>query len=276
MTIKQPPIRWFGAKWQLAPWITSHFPKHDHYVEPCFGGGNVLLRKKPVYLETANDLNGRVVNYFQVLRDRPHELLQQIQLTPWAYEEYKNCQAPSEDPLEDARRFHATCWMSIHGGPVCTGWRHQKALHGRYITPADDLQGDSLLEVARRLKRVQFTSKDARDFLAGYIGKKDLLIYFDPPYPRDQVGSHDSYGPWTMEVDFHTEAAAIIRSLVCYVVVSGYQCELYKDLYDAHGWTRLEKPARTNSGKTKTESLWLSPKTAEALASQNRKQGKLL
>ena len=275
-SIKRPPIRWFGSKWQLAPWIVSHFPAHRHYVEPCFGAGNVLLRKKPVYLETANDLNGRVVNYFEVLRDRPYELLVQVQLTPWAYDEYQRCQAPAEDPLEDARRFHATCWMSIHGGPVHTGWRHQKDLHGRYVTPPDDLQGDSLLEVAKRLKRVQFTSLDARKMLKDYVGKEDLLIYFDPPYPRDTVNSHDAYGAWNTDEEFHRESAEILRSLSCYVAVSGRACDLYRDLYETFGWERLDKPARSNSGASGVDSLWLSPITAKALASEKRKQARLL
>jgi DNA adenine methylase len=306
--IRRPPLRWFGSKWLLAPWIASHFPAHDHYVEPCFGGGNVLLRKKPAYLETVNDLNGRVVNYFQVLRDRPHELLQQIQLTPWAYDEYHRCQAPAveslsratpREQLEDARRFHTTCWMSIHGGPVFTGWRHLKALHDRHTIPADDLQGDSLLEVARRLKKVQFHNLDALDFLAGYQAKlapsegpkesreghgklqppapnPQTLIYFDPPYPRDAVSSHDPYGAWNVDDEFHVRSAAILRSLACYVVVSGYACDLYRDLYEKHGWIRLDRPARTNSGKTRIESLWLSPRTAEALAREKVKQGRLL
>jgi len=49
------------------------------------------------------------------------------------------------------------------------------------------------------------------------------------------------------------------------VVVSGYACPLYADLYESHGWTRRDKEAQTNSGGKRIESLWLSPRTWAAL-----------
>ncbi|MCB0763014.1 MAG: hypothetical protein KDC12_15925, partial [Flavobacteriales bacterium] len=50
-----------------------------------------------------------------------------------------------------------------------------------------------------------------------------------------------------------------------YVVVSGYACDLYTELYESHGWHRVDKEAQTNSGGKRIESLWLSPRTYAAL-----------
>jgi len=63
----------------------------------------------------------------------------------------------------------------------------------------------------------------------------------------------------------HIEAAALLRSCQGYVVVSGYACDLYTELYEAHGWHRVDKEAQTNSGGKRIESLWLSPRTWAAL-----------
>jgi len=49
------------------------------------------------------------------------------------------------------------------------------------------------------------------------------------------------------------------------VVVSGYACPLYADLYERHGWRRVDIEAATN-GSNRVESLWLSPRTVDALA----------
>lgn len=87
--IKRPALRYYGGKWKLAPWIISHFPAHKNYVEPCGGAASVLLQKPRSPLETYNDLDGNVVNFFRVLRDRPDELIRKIRLTPWARAEYE-------------------------------------------------------------------------------------------------------------------------------------------------------------------------------------------
>ena len=44
-----------------------------------------------------------------------------------------------------------------------------------------------------------------------------------------------------------------------------YACSLYTELYETHGWHRVDKEAQTNSGGKRIESLWLSPRTWKAL-----------
>lgn len=68
------PVPWFGGKGRLAQRIIELFPPHDCYCEGFFGGGAVLFAKAPAKNEIAIDVNGDVVNFFSVLRDRPEEL----------------------------------------------------------------------------------------------------------------------------------------------------------------------------------------------------------
>jgi len=93
----------------------SFFPQHKNYIEPCAGAGSVLLQKARSPLETYNDIDGNVVNFFRVLRDRPDDLLRQIRLTPWARAEYESCWDDCDDALEQARRFWVWAWMGIGG-----------------------------------------------------------------------------------------------------------------------------------------------------------------
>ena len=59
MTVPQhPPLKYFGGKWLLAPWIIEHFPSHKTYVEPYGGGASVLLRKPRAATEVYGDLDG--------------------------------------------------------------------------------------------------------------------------------------------------------------------------------------------------------------------------
>ncbi|MCK5606326.1 DNA adenine methylase [Candidatus Pacearchaeota archaeon] len=125
----RPILRYYGGKWRIAPWIISHFPGHKIYVEPFCGASSVFAQKKPACQEVINDMNGRIVNLFRVLRDqkRAIELKNFLELTPYAEEEYQSCRETSPDPVEDARRV-IVLGMQGHGGTGAsggklTGWR---------------------------------------------------------------------------------------------------------------------------------------------------------
>jgi DNA adenine methylase len=89
----------------LAPWIIGHFPVHGCYVEPFCGAASVFLRKTPAEFEVINDLDGDVVNFFRVLRERTDEFIEAIENTPYSREEYRLAWLPVDDALERARRL---------------------------------------------------------------------------------------------------------------------------------------------------------------------------
>lgn len=238
------------------------------YDEPCMGAASILARKAPVRLETINDVDGRVVNFFRVLRSSPQALLNSINLTPWAHDELKACVHVSDDPLEDARRFFATCWMSIHGGPTAAynTFRMQTAVESRYTSPASDaIDRDDLLAFARRLKQVQITNMDALVFIKKHLDQPKRLTYFDPPYltetrSRKRGYNHEVTPAW------HRYAAWLLRQHQGYVAVAGYPSRLYERCYEAYGWQRVTRLQNTNGQRIGVECLWLNPAVVAALA----------
>jgi len=72
-----------GAKWGMAEEIVALMPPHRSYLEPFFGSGAVLFNKPPSAIETVNDIDGDIVNFFTVLREQPEKLARRIELTPW-------------------------------------------------------------------------------------------------------------------------------------------------------------------------------------------------
>jgi DNA adenine methylase len=99
---------WYGGKFNRLNWLLPLLPPATHYCEPFAGSGAVLLNRQPSPVETYNDLDGEVVNFFRVLRDRQEELIKSIGLTPFAREELR---IATEEPLDNlselerARRF---------------------------------------------------------------------------------------------------------------------------------------------------------------------------
>ncbi len=264
---KRPAARYYGGKFKLAKWVIEHFPPHLNYIEPCCGMASILLQKPRSPLETINDIDGNVVNFFRVLRDSRDELLQKISLTPWAREEYEYCLQAADEPVERARRFFAVSCMSFNGATrddkSTYGWRNSTD-HRLRSTPALDMYNNDLGTVAERLIGVQIEHRPWLEVVER-LDNDEALIYLDPPYVQDERTKGFRYlHEWDTKA--HRTAAAALNKCVGYVIVSGYACPLYTELYEAHGWHRVDKEAQTNSGGKRVESLWLSPRTWASLS----------
>ncbi|MEN3010732.1 MAG: DNA adenine methylase, partial [Candidatus Bipolaricaulaceae bacterium] len=128
--MERPVLRYYGAKWKLAPWILKHFPPHEVYTEVFGGSAALLLRKEEAPLEVWNDLGEEVWNFFQVLRDEEMcaRLVRALEFTPWHRLEYERCYEglgePEDDPVERARRFFVVSWQGIGGVGGGPYWRH--------------------------------------------------------------------------------------------------------------------------------------------------------
>jgi DNA adenine methylase len=201
------------------------------------------------------------------LRDQPNELISKIKLTPYAREEFEYCKTPTLEPVENARRFFVSNQMSISSAAFekSTGWRAVSSIEQKGVNTASEFirKSNSLLKIAERLAGVHIECRDAKYIIKRY-DNDTALIYFDPPYVAETRATPKQY---ILETDnaFHIEAAELLRNAKGYVIVSGYACPLYTELYENHGWERKDKEAQTNSGGKRIESLWLSPRTSEAL-----------
>lgn len=279
-----------GGKTTLAPHILSHIPRRtiDTYNEPYCGSAAVLLSNDNRFsMENLNDKSGRLVNFFRVFRDETDELVRRIELTPWATDEYELCRRPADDPIEDARRFYFMVWASIRPFDRTRSFRRQKQLSrkrggggGGAMTPAARLftRTDHLWGLADRLRGVVIENMDALEFIKLYDYDR-AFFYVDPPYPF-----HTRKRPTlpTYPVEFvangrdkeadckaHEKLADVLNGIGGYAIISGYPCEWYMEFYEKHGWQRVDTEARINGGKnTAIESLWISPRTWEALQAE--------
>jgi DNA adenine methylase len=165
--ISRPVLKYFGSKWRMARRIIEMLGPHKSYVEPYAGSASVLLQKEESPIEVINDLNLDVVTFFRVLRDSPMELLQQIELTPFAREEYRDsCEIEGDLPdIDRARLFFIRSWQGFSGSATQkrNGWRYQKLTYGNR-DPKVHLDWHNLERLERaavRLRRCQIECDDA-------------------------------------------------------------------------------------------------------------------
>jgi DNA adenine methylase len=217
-----------------------------------------------VPVETYNDMDGEVVNFFRVLRDKDEELVKAIGLTPFSREEFAiACKLDGGiSDVERARRFY------VRARQVRTGLA-QTASVGRWANCKDtSRQGmsgvisrwfgavEALPEIAARLLRVQIENRPAADVIRLY-DSKETFFYCDPPYVHVTRGDSKAYGH-EMTNEQHANLAAVLNSVRGKVAISNYDCDLMSKLYPARKWKKFVSPERTiHSTKGKrSEVLW--------------------
>lgn len=258
------PFTYYGGKAGMSRLIVSLMPAHRVYVEPFAGSLAVLFAKPSATHEIVNDLDGAIVNFFRVLRDRPDELEAACRLTPYARAEYEaaDLEAPFSE-LELARRF----WIRVNQSFAKTAGRKTgwSVTTSRTQSTAMSVRGriDRFHDCAERLSRVQIECCDAPD-LVKRLATRDTLIYADPPYdPRGRTTRnarpkdyrHDS------TPEMHERLAVVLHETPATVLLSGYPTALYDTLYG--DWdhrdvavTAHSSNAATSTRSARTERIW--------------------
>lgn len=262
---------WYGGKYSHLDWLLPLLPSCHHYCEPFGGSTAVLLNRDPSPVETYNDIDSEVTNFFRVLRDEPERLMRAIALTPFSREEFAlACEIDTSlDPVERARRFY------VRARQVRTGLAQSASL-GRWAncknTSRAGMAGaisrwlgaiEDLPEIALRLLRVQIENRHAIEIILLY-DSPDTLFYCDPPYVHETRGDSSAYAH-EMSDEEHRQLAEALNSVQGLVAISGYDCDLMNELYSPPKWVKNVGPTRTiHSTKDKrTEILWTNYNPAE-------------
>jgi DNA adenine methylase len=281
----RPPTNYYGGKGRLAPWIAGLLPPCRTYVEPFVGSAAVLFAKAPSPTEILNDLDGQVVNFFTVLRDRPAELTRALRLTPYARAEYQQLAPCYDDPhasdLERARRWFVRVNQSIshlagRGRPA--GWAAAYNTNGADHAHKFAALADRLDACAERLRRVHLEQRPAVEVIAKYAkAGAEAVVYCDPPYLAEVRSALTKRRGADYAVEYATEAdhralAEVLWAIPATVLLSGYPSGLYAELYEARGWWRVDRaitrPTSNTSGgrgALAVESVWSNRPLREQL-----------
>jgi DNA adenine methylase len=262
---KKIAFGWYGGKFSHLDWLMPLLPETHHYCEPFAGSAAVLLNRQPSPIETYNDIDGEVVNFFRVLRTHRRALVEAIGLTPFSREEFYlslHTNGTKLSDLERARRFF------VRARQARTGLAQTASL-GRWAnckqTSRAGMSGvvsrwlgsvEALPEIAERLLRVQIENRPAIDVIDLYDDRR-TFFYCDPPYLHSTRGDSKAYGYEMGDID-HYELAEVLRRVKGKVALSGYRNQLMDDLFK--GWQRFDAPQKHchSIKQVRQESLWMN------------------
>ena len=268
------PLKWHGGKHYLASRIVNLMPRHLHYVEPFFGGGSVLFARNPEdssrwlvphkgVSEVVNDINGRLITFWRVLRDPgSFETFRRcVEAIPMARAEWKQAHdhAYGHDSIADAVAFFVDCRQSRSGlmntFTAVTRNRTRRRINGNVSEWLSAVDG--LPDVHVRLKRVLIEHMPA----IALINREDTpgtLFYCDPPYLHETRTAPDAYSHEMTEKD-HRALLKLLLECKGKVMLSGYPSKLYDSTLGSWNRHSFELPNNAAAGERKrrmTEVLW--------------------
>lgn len=262
---KKIAFGWYGGKFSHLDWLLPLLPEAHHYCEPFSGSAAILLNREPSPVETYNDIDGEVVNFFRVLRDKRDALVEVIGLTPFSREEFYYSLGTNEPKLSDLERARL---FFVRARQARTGLAQTASL-GRWAncknTSRAGMSGvvsrwlgsvEGLPEIAERLLRVQIENRPALDLIKLY-DDRNTLFYCDPPYLHSTRGDSKAYG-YEMIEEQHQELAEALNRTKGKVALSGYRNKLMDKLYK--GWRRFDAPAKHchSIKQVRQECLWMN------------------
>jgi DNA adenine methylase len=278
-----PPLKWHGGKHYLTRHVLALMPPHLHYVEPYFGGGQVLFARDPAdrrlwwpgltsddrkadgVSEVVNDLDGDLMNFYTVLKDADlfGRLRDRLELTlhsQWEWEAARDLLAgPSGDSVARAVALFTFCRQSLSGRMKGFAPTVRTRLRGGRN---DGVNGwwnaiDGLEPVHDRLRDVKVLSRPALEVIRSEDSPA-TLFYLDPPYLHETRAATEVYRFEMAEAD-HRELLGVLRQAKGKVILSGYPSALYD--VGLAGWNRheVDRPNNAAGGKRKrrmVEVLW--------------------
>ncbi len=173
------PFRYAGGKYYARSLIKEHIPPHEQYVEPFAGGASIFFAKDKVKRNWLNDADPLLMNCYEVIRDRPEELIEALdgeEAKKEKHHYYKEEFEPEND-LEEALRWYylnRTSYSGIMKMQNCY-WGYGE----KYSKPPENWP-PTIRKTSKKLQDVKLTAIDFEEVING--AEDGSFLFVDPPY----------------------------------------------------------------------------------------------
>lgn len=277
----KPFVKWVGGKGQLLSQLDALLPSsfasipNITYIEPFVGGGAMLFHMLQTYSNiqraVINDLNKPLITCYQIIRDNPQELIQELSHIQSVYiplsEERRKAyylsvrhtfNTQSQDAISQAASLiflNRTCFNGLY--------RENKSGHfnvpfGKYTSPTI-CDETTIMEDSRLLQNVEIICGDyqqTKQYIQG-----NTFFYFDPPYrPLNTTSSFNDY----TKVKFNDDEQRRLKEFCdemnnnhCNFMLSNSACSdgFFETLYQNYDIHRVQASRSINANPEKRGKL---------------------
>ena len=250
------PITYYGGKQNMSKLIVSLIPDHNLYCEPFVGGAAVFFAKPPSPVEVLNDLNGEVVNFYQMCKSEFNKLNKKIQATPHSRQLHREAadilnNAENHKPLDRAWSFWVQTNMSF-SARMFGGYAYERKSNST-VKRLFNKKHAFTNEICKRLDFVDLESNDAIKVIESR-DTPESFFYVDPPYFNADMGHYDGY----TEKDFVVLLTTLAK-IKGKFLLSSYPSTILTRFTKKYKWKNWSKESRVSvtkdTKKSKTEVL---------------------
>jgi DNA adenine methylase len=253
-TFKREYINYKGSKRDVLDKLLPLLPYYNTWVDVFGGSGSVTIARRRSPLDVYNDRHGGACAFFRAIKERPDELITQIELMPQAREFFvwaKQTQDKDHDDVVRGAKWYYMIQVSFAGKSDCFG----RVTKGRNDI-IDKLYKtlDTFPLIHKRFKEVQIENLSWEQIFKDYDGP-DVVFYCDPPYMNTRDYKHN------MTVGEHIKMCDAIFDLKGFVALSGYENPIYnKYPWDGKHYFEITNrvfDTKADRSTSRTECLWI-------------------
>ena len=221
-------MSWIGGKKALRDEIVIRFPlEYSRYIEVFGGGGWILFHKPPKNdFEVYNDFNPNLANLFRCVRDKPEELIGELEFTLNSRLDFKYIrnELKTQTELPDVKRaayFYQLIRQSYASGLDSFG-----------AQPHSMWANFPLIRAAcGRLQRVVIENRDFEHLIKQY-DRPESFFYCDPPY----YATEDYYEDVGFTSADHQRLADALCAIEGKFLLSYNDCEYIREKAKQYGF----------------------------------------
>jgi len=234
-------ISYYGGKQRMVSTILPLLPPqdtYDLYCEPAVGGGAVFHAKEPSPVEVINDLDGRVVNFYRMVKSQYELLDKLIKQTPHSRQAHKEAEhvLKNQDLYSNVKIAWAF-WVQTNmsfASSIFAGFayaRKKNSCEKKMFNKREAFDKN----YASRLELVQIEQEDMIKVIKSRDSERSFF-YVDPPYFNSECGHYKGY---TQEqfVNLLTTLAGIKGRFL----LSSYESDVLQEHTDINGWDTIKK-----------------------------------